>query len=59
MVTRRSTYVKEEPSLYKVGAYCHGCEHDYGVLEYVSRGEVDNVNEVWEESSEAVCQYFD
>lgn len=51
--------MKEEPSLYKVGAYCHGCEHDYGVLEYVSRGEVDNVNEVWEESSEAVCQYFD
>jgi len=50
--------LKEEPGLYKVGAYCHGCDHDYGVLEYVSRADVDHVDAVWEEAEAYVQQYL-
>lgn len=39
--------VKEEPSVYKLGAYCTGCDHDYGVLTRVSRSEIGNVDEVF------------
>lgn len=40
--------VKEEPRSYKVGASCHTCGYDYGVLTRISRSEVDHVDEVYE-----------
>lgn len=51
--------VKEEPSLYKIGAYCHGCDHDYGVLDHVSRSEVDHMDEVRSEARSVANKYFD
>lgn len=51
--------VKEEPSVYKVGAYCHGCDWDYGVLKRVQRSEVGHMDEVYEKAEEAVEQFFD
>lgn len=51
--------VKEEPGLYKVGAYCQGCDHDYGVLEYISRDDVDHVDEVWSEAESVVHSYLE
>jgi len=50
--------VKEEPRLYKIGAYCHGCDHDYGVLDHVSRSDVDHMDEVWSEAEETVQRYL-
>ena len=51
--------VKEEPSLYKVGAFCQGCDRDYGVLDYVSQSEVDHQDEGWEYAEEFIQQYFE
>ena len=51
--------VKEEPSVYKVGAYCSGCDYDYGVLTRVSRSEVENVDEVFEVGEESVTDYLE
>jgi len=50
--------VKKEPGLYKIGAFCHGCDRDYGVLDYVSRSGIDHDDEVWEEAEEFVQHYF-
>lgn len=50
--------VKEEPSLYKIGAMCDGCDRDYGVLNYVSRTDIDHMEEVWEEAEAAVSDYL-
>lgn len=50
--------VKEEPGLYKIGAYCHGCDHDYGVLDHVPRSDVDHMDEVWSEAEETVQRYL-
>jgi hypothetical protein len=51
--------VKEEPSVYKVGAICHGCDRDYGVLESVPRNEIDHLDELWAEAEEVVRRYMD
>ena len=51
--------VKEEPSLYKIGAYCHSCNLDYGVVEYVPRGDVDHMDEAWSEAERLIQRYFD
>jgi len=51
--------VKEEPSLYKVGAYCHSCDRDYGVLDHVSRNDVDHMDEVWAEAETYVQRYLE
>jgi hypothetical protein len=46
--------IKEDPGMYKVGAMCHGCRRDYGVLEYISRGDVEHMDEVWDVAEETV-----
>lgn len=46
--------LNEEPSQYKIGAMCHSCDRDYGVLDRVSRTEVDHMDEVWEYAEEQV-----
>lgn len=44
--------VKEEPTSYKIGAYCHNCNHDYGVVTKVSRttAHIDEIYEIGEET---------
>ncbi|WP_207587184.1 hypothetical protein [Halomontanus rarus] len=51
--------LKEEPRLYKVGAVCDGCDRDYGVLDRVSRSDIDHVDEAWEQAEDIVRQYMD
>jgi hypothetical protein len=46
--------VKQEASVYKVGAYCTGCDHDYGVVTRLSRSNIENVDEVFEFAEESV-----
>lgn len=53
------TDVKEEPTIYKIGARCNGCDRDYGVLERVSRSDVDHTDEVWERAEDAVQTYLE
>lgn len=51
--------VKEEPSAYKIGAMCNGCDRDYGVLGSLPRGEIDHLDEVWAEAEDMVRRYLD
>ena len=51
--------LKEEPSIYKVGAMCYGCDRDYGVLDRVPRSSIDHVDEVWEQAETIVHRYFE
>jgi hypothetical protein len=51
--------VKAEPSMYKVGAYCSGCDHDYGVLTRISRSEIESVDEVFDIGEESVTDLLD
>lgn len=51
--------VKEEPGVYKVGAYCTGCDHDYGVLTRVSRSDVTHIDEVYEIGSQSITDILD
>lgn len=53
------TDLKEEPSVYKVGAYCHGCDRDYGVLGRISRSDITHTDEAWEQADELVRSYMD
>jgi len=51
--------VKAEPSLYKIGAYCHSCDRDYGVLDHISRSNIDHTDEVWDEAEDCIEQYLE
>lgn len=51
--------LKEEPSLYKIGATCGDCDRDYGVVDRVSRTDVAHMDEVWETAEAAVQTYLD
>lgn len=51
--------VKEEPSIYKVGATCEGCDRDYGVLGRIPRTEISHLDEVGERAEEIVQRYLD
>jgi hypothetical protein len=51
--------VKEEPSVYKVGAFCDGCSRDYGVLDSVPRSEIDHLDELWTEAEDVARRYLD
>lgn len=51
--------LKEEPSLYKVGAFCDGCDRDYGVIDRVPLSEISHQDEAWEEAEEYVRGYLD
>ena len=51
--------LKEEPSLYKIGAMCHDCDREYGVVDRVPRTDVDHMDEVWEVAEAAVQTYLD
>lgn len=51
--------VKEEPTLYKVGAQCVECSHDYGVVKRISRSEIDRVDDVYELGEDRVKQLLD
>jgi len=46
--------VKEEPSLYKVGARCVTCDYDYGVIKRVPRADINAVDEVYAIGEESV-----
>jgi hypothetical protein len=48
--------VKEEPTLYKVGAQCVECDYDYGVVERVSRSGIHRVDDVYELGEDSVKQ---
>lgn len=51
--------LEEEPSLYKVGAMCGDCDRDYGIVDRVSRTDVDHMDEAWETAETAVQDYMD
>jgi hypothetical protein len=51
--------VKEEPSVYKVGAVCDGCSRDYGVLDSVPRSEINHLDELWAEAEDIARRYLD
>lgn len=51
--------VKEEPSVYKIGAYCHGCDYDYGVLTRVSRSDVDHIDEAYDIGEESITDILE
>jgi len=51
--------VKEEPRVYKIGAICHGCDYDYGVLTRVQRKDVDHIDDVYEVGEERVVDILD
>lgn len=51
--------VKEEPSVYKVGARCNGCQRDYGVLHRVSRSDADHIDEVYELGEKSVIEHLE
>ena len=51
--------LKEEPSLYKVGASCHSCEYDYGVLDCIDRTDIDHTDDVWAMAEDSVEQYLE
>lgn len=46
--------VKEEPSLWKVGASCRACNRDFGVIGRVFRSDVAHLDEVYERANELV-----
>lgn len=46
--------VKEEPSLWKVGASCKACNRDLGVVGRVFRSDVEYLDEVFERADELV-----
>lgn len=48
--------VKEEPAIYKIGAQCLDCHHDYGVLHRVPRSNVDHVDEVYNIGEENITE---
>lgn len=50
---------RKEPSAYKVGAVCNGCDRDYGVLKSVPRSVIDHLDELWAEAEETVRRYVD
>lgn len=50
--------VKEDPSVYEVGAVCHGCDCDYGVLSRIQRADVNHTDEMYEEGEDAVRHFF-
>jgi predicted transcriptional regulator len=47
--------LKEEPSLYKVGASCRSCQRDFGVIGRVFRSDVDHTDEL-DERAEALVR---
>jgi hypothetical protein len=51
--------VKEEPTLYKIGAECNGCGHDYGVINKVPRSEIGYVDQVFEEGEESIRELLE
>lgn len=51
--------VKEESSSYKIGAYCSGCDYDYGVITRVSRSSIEEVDDVFEIGEECVTDYLE
>lgn len=46
--------LKEEPSLYKVGASCKACKRDLGVVGRVFRSDVSHEDEVYERADAIV-----
>jgi len=46
--------VKEEPTLYKVGAECNGCGYDYGVIDRIPRSQVDHLDELYVQGEDLV-----
>lgn len=46
--------LKEEPSLYKVGAYCHSCDQDYGVIDTILRNGINHSDDAWEQAEDVV-----
>ena len=51
--------VKEEPGVYKIGAYCESCNHDYGVLHRVSRSETEKMDEIYELGEESITDILE
>jgi hypothetical protein len=51
--------VKEEPTLYKIGAECHGCGHDYGVITRVSRSDIEHLDQVFEQGEESIKELLE
>ena len=51
--------VKEEVSLYKIGAYCDSCDYDYGFLTRIPQSEVEAVDEVYSMGEEAVTDLLE
>lgn len=50
---------KEEPSLYKFGAFCDSCDRDYGVITRVSLSDISSTDEIYEVGEQEVRDYFD
>lgn len=51
--------LKQEPSIYKVGASCVECNYDYGVLDRVLIANVDHLDEVFEIGEQSVKQLLE
>ena len=51
--------VKEEPTLYKIGAQCLECDHDYGVLKRINRTQIDHVDEIYELGEESIQEILE
>ena len=51
--------VKEEPTLYKIGAQCLECDHDYGVLKRIKRTQIDHVDEIYELGEESIQEILE
>lgn len=50
--------LEKEPTMYKVGAYCGICNHDYGVLERVKRSGISG-DEVFEHAEDEIDSFFE
>lgn len=51
--------LKDEPSVYKIGARCGGCQHDYGVLSRVQRSEISHIEEVYEQGEDSIKEFLE
>lgn len=51
--------LKEEVGVYKIGAMCHDCNRDYGVLDRMLRSDIDHLDDAWDQAEDVVRSYMD